>query len=194
MEIIFHGHACFTVKTKNADIVFNPNPEAKKLKGDMVFCGMQTPEYAHIDSVATADPYVVDWPGEYDKNDVIVEGYSTPSGREGEQNTIFTINVEGINICHLSHINESPSPEILEHLQMTDILIIPCGGGTVLDAKAARVLAEKIEARITIPCDCEDPSEFLKEMGVANESQSSLKITQKDLPEDDAMVVSLEKK
>ncbi|MEK7146187.1 MAG: MBL fold metallo-hydrolase, partial [Patescibacteria group bacterium] len=65
----------------------------------------------------------------------------------------------------------------LEHIWDVDVLLIPVGGETVMDAKTAQRLIEAIEPRVVIPMyfmsgeskmNIQGPSEFLKVVGKSN--------------------------
>lgn len=197
MEIIYHGHACFSLKSKKATIATDPFKDVagikapKAISADIVTCSNETDNHHNTD--LTKDAYLVDWPGEYDKQDVVIEGMDIPLKDSEEKSTIFVITTEGLNICHLGTINQEPSAEVMEQLQNVDILLIPVGGAA-LSPKDARTLAEKIEARITIPMDIDASgaeAEFAKEMGVADAPESSYKIAKKDLPVDKSVTIRL---
>jgi len=88
----------------------------------------------------------------------------------------------------------------LEKLAGTDILLIPVGGKYTLDAKKAVEVISQIEPRIVIPMhykikdlkiDIDPVDKFIKEIGVEPTYEEKLKISKKDLPQEDMELVIL---
>lgn len=88
----------------------------------------------------------------------------------------------------------------LEKLAGTDILLIPVGGKYTIDAKKAVEVISQIEPRIVIPMhyktegvkiDLDPLDKFIKEIGVAPSYEEKLKISKKDLPQEDMELVIL---
>jgi len=145
MEIYWHGHSCFTIKSKEATIVTDPfkmGETLPPLKADIVtLCGE-----GEIAEVA-GDPRVLDWPGEFEVKGISIESFHP----NGDETNAFLFQVEGIHICHLGYLSHEISDEVLERIGDVDILLVPVGGGLVLDGKTAQKVVESIEPRIVIP-------------------------------------------
>ncbi len=158
MEIIWHGYSCFTVKTKNCTAVLDPygsdiglNPP--NLKADIVMVSRQHPGHDNIKAVQ-GEPKFIDWPGEYE-----IKGLSLAAGKiklpEGEKERkpvmYFTMDADNIRICFLGDIGKGLDEEMIESIGNIDILLLPVGGGDVMDAKAAHAIVEELEPRAVIP-------------------------------------------
>lgn len=155
------------------------------------------------------EPFVISGPGEYEVKGVFVHGLTSfhdkQEGKERGTNTIYAIKLleEEITIAHLGDLGHTLSNEQLEHLENVDVLLIPVGGKYTIDAKEAVEVINQIEPRMVIPmhykmagCKINDIAgvdSFCKEMGVCTEKMNKLKISKKDLPQEEVRVVVLER-
>lgn len=168
MDILWHGHTCFTIKGKSATIVTDPfelGSKLPKLKADIVSLSEEK-EVLEVEG----EPKILDWPGEFEVSDVAIEAIRP----EGEESSIFIFAIDGIKICHLGFLSHELHDDVLDHIGDVDILMIPVGGGSVLDAKTAQKVVEAIEPRVVIPMlynatetslDIKGAEEFLKALG-----------------------------
>jgi len=85
------------------------------------------------------------------------------------------------------------SDQDLELIEGADILILPVGGGDLTTAKEAVKIISQVEPRIVIPsCHQADSiALFIKEFGVKPEEMDKLKISKKDLPQEDIKLIIL---
>lgn len=155
-------------------------------------------------SALRGNPFVIDCAGEYDFKGILVEGidsyHDEGQGKERGSNTIYRIEVEDISIVHLGDLGNILDSAQLEKLAGTDILLIPVGGKYTLDAKKAVEVISQIEPRIVIPMhyqtdglkyDLDPIDKFIKEIGMAPSYEEKLKISKKDLPQEDMELVIL---
>lgn len=204
MIITYHGAEFFKVSFGDTTLAFNPISKKSKLSGtkfgaDVSFVSLNHPDFNGADEMAfgAKQPFVVDGPGEYEIGDVTARGFGVETMYEGEKrfNTIYQVNLEGINMIFLGALgSDAIDPKILGEFGEIDILFVPIGGGDVLDVPAASKLATKLEARCIIPMHYDDNAlkAFLKEEGVAAEKPlEKLTIKKKDLLEMESQVVVL---
>jgi L-ascorbate metabolism protein UlaG (beta-lactamase superfamily) len=145
MEIYWHGHSCFTIKSKDATLVTDPflmGTELPKLKADIVTLGGEG-EITEVEG----NPKILGWPGEFEVAGISIEAFK-PNGDEAN---IFLFQIDGLHVCHLGYISHELSDEVLNRIGDVDILMVPVGGGIVLDGKMAQKVVEAIEPRIVIP-------------------------------------------
>jgi L-ascorbate metabolism protein UlaG (beta-lactamase superfamily) len=141
---------------------------------------------------------------EYDYKGILVEGidsfHDDKEGKERGLNVIYRFEVEDISIVHLGDLGSPLDNGQLEKLAGTDILLIPVGGKYTLDAKKAVEVISQIEPRIVIPMhykikdlkiDIDPVDKFIKEIGVEPTYEEKLKISKKDLPQEDMELVIL---
>lgn len=134
-------------------------------------------------------PFVVQFPGEYEAKGVFV--YGIPAS---PTHTIYRIECGDLNIAHLGPVIESPSAAALDRLGEVDVLLLPVGGKDVtLSAADAAELVTRLEPRVVIPVhyavsgmetklDSVEP--FVKEAGITPERVEKIKLSKKDLPQE----------
>lgn len=195
MIITYHGGQCFKASFGDTTIAFNPVSKdskkwsASKFGADAAFISMKHPDFNGRDQVShgSRQPFVADGPGEYEIGEVKARGWGVATTYDGEQrfNTIYQVQLEGINMVFLGALdNPEIDPKILSELGDIDILFLPIGGAEVLEVPQASKLAVKLEARLVIPMHYDKKSleAFLKEEGVPSEKpEEKLTIKKKDL-------------
>lgn len=214
MEIIWHGHSCFTLKGKDATVILDPynglGDKLPKFKGDILIQGdvlaREKGELAPVDG----EPKHIDWPGEFEVSGVAIEGFSADQhakegGQEGENVHLYVVVVDGIKVCHLSGLSHELSTELLERIGDVDVLLLPVGGGPVLTGKRAYGVMESVEPRVVIPSyfaatnselGIGGAEEFLKEAGKGDLApETSFKVSSRSsLPDDNTEIILLEPK
>lgn len=212
MVIEWHGKSCFSMTAKGArntedvTIVVDPyHPESglklpRNCAGQLLLITHDHPSHNYREGVA-GTPFVIDGPGEYEVKGIFVYGIPTAhdakSGSEHGPNTMYRIEVEDMSIAHVGDLGHTLSDAQLEALKDIDILCVPVGGGSTIDAVKAAEVVQEVEPRVVIPMHYAladrapaDVQKFLKAMGVTSpEKTDKLKITRKDLPEDSLRVV-----
>jgi hypothetical protein len=131
--------------------------------------------------------FVVSGPGEYEVKGVSIKGFLS-EGPSGRINTIYMLDVEGLNLCFLGNIaNPELSAETLEQLEDIDILFAPV---------SVYKLAVSLEPSLIIPTDYtpETLKKFLKEAGEDVSPIDKLVVKKKDLEgkEGDIIVLKAE--
>lgn len=206
MEITWLGHSCFRIRGREANIIMDPlGPEwgtTGRLQADIVTASHQHPGHNHIEAVA-GDPLVIAGPGEYESHQVLILGISTfhddVRGQQLGKNTVFLLKLEGMTLCHLGDLGHVPPPNVVEALGDVDILMVPVGGGTTLNAAKAAETVSLIEPKIVVPMhyqaekvrtDLEPVEKFLKEMGITEaQPQARLSVNRSNLPQETQVVL-----
>jgi len=165
MKIKWYGHAAFLITSdQGAKIIIDPyEPGAfggqlsyGKIK-DQVDIVLTT--HDHADHNYTKDlpgtPQIVKGSGSKTAKGISMKGISTyhdPSqGSERGANTIFTLKIDNIQLCHLGDLGHLLSDKELAEIGPVDILLIPVGGFFTIDPKEATRVAEQIKPKILIP-------------------------------------------
>lgn len=206
MQIQWKGQFCFFVtvalgKQEQGKLLIDPYAESTGMKlspleADVLLMSLDTPEHGNSKAVK-GNPFVISSPGEYEVKGIFVLGI--PDGNGG---TIYTIEAEGIKLCHLGGLSESGlKTEQIETIGDVDILFVPVGGGDTLDAKAASHVVSQIEPKMVIPMAYKQPKlvkkldgveAFIKTMGVKNgEVLPKLVVKLRDLTGEETKVTLL---
>jgi hypothetical protein len=209
MVITFLGGEFVKIQFGDTILAFNPISKDSKLPtakfgADIVLSSLNHPDMNGLDQVSFGDKkaFAVTGPGEYEVKGVFIKGLASESGYDGEKriNTMYTVALEGMNICYLGAVNQTELPkEADEAIDEVDILFVPIGGQGVLDPAAAYKLAVSISPKIIIPMHFGDLGSkdalkaFLKEAGESPKPVNKLTLKKKDLEGKDAEVVVLEK-
>jgi L-ascorbate metabolism protein UlaG (beta-lactamase superfamily) len=188
-KVYFAGQSCFQISVSNskdnsADIVIDPYDEATGLKlpnlsADILLVTHNHHDHNNIEGIK-GEPFMVKGPGEYEIKGVFVRGiaafHDDKGGKEKGQNTIYTIEAEGIRFCHLGDLGQKElTDEQVDKIGQVDVLMIPVGGqGYTISPTEAQKIVAQIEPMIVIPMhyalpklkmELEDVSKFLKAMG-----------------------------
>lgn len=212
MIISWLGQSCFKIQDKTGTdgltLVTDPFDKKLGLKVPNFEADIVTVSHDHYDHNNTkalrANPFVIDSAGEYDVKGVMVEGvesyHDDKDGKEKGKNIIFRIEMDDITVTHLGDLGHALDDKQLERVVGTDILLVPVGGKYTIDAKKAVEVVSQIEPRIVVPMhykiaglkeDLEGVDKFVKELGIKPTEEEKLKISKKDLPQEDMELVVL---
>ncbi|KAA0273628.1 MAG: lactamase, partial [Chloroflexi bacterium] len=176
--------------------------DALKLKADIVTVSHDAPGHANLDAVKGTE-HVIDGAGEFEIGGVFITAVQTAGGgkkaKDKSRNTLYVFDYEGITVAHLGDMQEVPTQNEVEALGTVNVLLIPVGGGSSLNAAKAAEVVSVIEPNLVVPMHystndakikLEPLGKFLKEMGLGKiEPQPSLKATRSSLPEETKVVV-----
>jgi len=182
MNIIWHGQFCFELTTQNkkqgpVNLVIDPFVKTKKLKPDILLFTHKPFEMQAIKS----SPFVITGPGEYEIKGIFVQGINFQT--EKKENTIYTIKVGQIQLCHLGELNQ---------LELTEEQVEKIGEVDILFIKPQETLKiiHQIEPKIVIPMCYQNLNKFLKAIGEKSvEPLNKLSIKSKDLKQEEKMKV-----
>jgi len=209
MIITYLGGEFIKVQFGDTTLAFNPISKDSSLKtskfgADIVLTSIHHEDMNGVDQIAFGDkkPFVISGSGEYEVKGIFVRGMPSQSEYGGEKriNTIYTLSMEGMDICFLGAVNTPILPKDTEEaIGEVDILFVPIGGDGVLDATTAYKLAISIEPKLIIPIHYGDIGNkdalktFLKEAGENPTPVPKLTLKKKDLEGKEAEVVVLER-
>ena len=212
MIITWQGHSCFKIQDKigpeGVTVVTDPfgkntGPKVPNFEADIVTISHDHDDHNNVTALR-GNPFTIDCAGEYDFKGVLIEGidsyHDDKKGAERGGNIIYRMEVDDVSVAHLGDLGGPLDSTQLEKLVGTDILLIPVGGKYTLDAKAAVEVISQIEPRIVIPMHYKTPDlkmdidpvdKFIKELGLKPTYEEKLKISKKDLPQEDMELVIL---
>lgn len=198
-KITWAGQSCFQIsvtasKDNSSDIVIDPFDEKIGLKMPNFSADVLLVSHGHHDhnnvKGVKGSPFLIDNPGEYEKNGVFVQGidsfHDDVEGKERGRNTIYVIEAEDIRFCHLGDFGQKQlTDEQLDKIGHVDILMIPVGGTFTISSSEALKVIGQIEPKMVIPMhyalpklkvDLDGVDKFLKAMG-KNSVQPQEKLT-----------------
>ena len=199
MVITYYGAGCFKVQSGETVLAFNPPSKESEFKSprfasDIVLVSSNHKDYNGWENIPGktegGKPFVADGQGEYEISGIYIKGI----GSNGHGNTVYSLTLEDISICHLGALSKEMDPSLKEAVGEVDILFIPIGGGELLDPQKAAGAAIHLEAKIVIPMNYNESQlkQFIKEFGAdKTESLEKLTIKKKDLVEKKGEIVVL---
>ncbi len=206
-EFRWYGHNCFRIRAREATIITDPVGKITgysfpKQSADIVTISHDHPGHTNLDALRP-EYQVIRGPGEYEMHDVFITGIRTyhdaRRGAERGHNTVYLFEIEGMVVCHLGDLGHPLTTEQAETLGDPDVLIIPAGGGTVIDAATAAEIVSQLEPKVVIPMqfataigdrELGTVEAFCKHLGVQMpEAEEKLVLRQTDLGETMRLVV-----
>ena len=200
VDIDWLGHSCFRIKGSHGVIITDPFPpdlgySLGKPTARIVTVSHQHPSHSYVQGVG-GEPRVVKGPGEYEIGGVLILGIATfhdaAGGKNKGKNTVYLMEVDGMSICHLGDLGHVLNAEQVEEIDDVDVLLLPVGGVSTLNAPMAAEVICRLEPKVVVPMHYKTPAisrklgtidEFLKEMGVEQiESKPKLSLTTSNLP------------
>ena len=206
MDITWLGHACFRLRSDDVVILTDPFPLSLGLRPDTRSATVVTVSNTHLNhsnsGEVEGEPRVFATPGEYEYRGIYVRGVMTPQLPETplEQRSVaYTMEIDGVNICHLGDISAPLSPGQINELSPVDVLLVPAGGGCTLEIDLVLQTLQDLGPKIVIPMHYNIPGVgvtlqavdvFLRRMGLSEvQAQPRLVATSSNLPEDMRVVL-----
>ncbi len=216
MELTYLGHASFKLKNKDGIVIMDPFDEVTtgltlgKHSADIITVSHSHPDHSATSKITPADrrdkPFLIDQAGEYELGGISVFGveayHDKVEGAERGPNLIYTILMDGVNICHLGDLAHPLTEEQLARIGEVDVLLCPVGGYHALDPKEALAILNQLEPKYFIPMHYNTPllnqekfaslhpvTDFLNEYGVAPTPIKKLSLTKDSLPDETEIVI-----
>lgn len=211
MVITHHGGQCIKASFGDLTVAFDPISKASKLSSvrfgaDLVLVSRNHPDMNGVEQMSggSKEPFVIQGPGEYEKDGVTVRGFLTKSeyglgkNQADAINTLYVVKLEGMTLVHAGALASAQlPPEAKEAIDEVDVLFVPVGGDGVLSPAEAAKLATMLEAHVIVPIHWDGMGEkgaldaFIKEAGGAAERVEKLTLKKKDAAQSDGAVFVL---
>ncbi|MCA9307940.1 MAG: MBL fold metallo-hydrolase [Patescibacteria group bacterium] len=214
MELTYLAHSCFKLSTKNLNIIIDPYEPTEtgyklpKQGADVVLVTHEHFDHNYIEGVSDYR-LLINSPGEYEVGGVFVQGFASfhddVQGELRGKNTMYLIDIEGVNVLHLGDLGHLLDKETVEKLPDIDVLLVPVGGTYTIDAKLASKVVADLAPTVVVPMHYQTQSptklsselaplsKFLEEMGAEQEYEQLdvLKMAKANEVSEDTKVVVL---
>ncbi len=200
MDISWLGHSCFRIRGSHATVITDPfSPDLGYSLGKptarIVTVSHQHPGHCYVEGIG-GEPRQVIAPGEYEISGVLIIGIATfhdgEGGRERGKNTVYLMEVDEVSVCHLGDLGHVLTAEQVEEIGNVDVLLLPVGGVSTINAAMAAEVVRQLEPKAVVPMHYKTPAlnweldpvdKFLKEIGAKEvNSQPKLSFTRAGLP------------
>lgn len=196
------GHSCFRIKNEESIIIDPHDGHYLGLKppderGDIILVTHDHTDHNQYKVVQKEGSRIIREAGRIRIGNIEIEGFNAfhdnQSGKKRGDVVIYSLEVEGIRMCHMGDIGHQLNAELSEHLRGTDILFIPVGGTYTVDADGAWNIVDSVKPRVVVPMHYMvgglslriDPVERFLEARDVERSMvgNEIKLTKDDLPE-----------
>jgi len=200
LEISWLGHSCFRIRGKQTTIITDPYSPVLgyslgKPTAGIVTVSHQHPGHSYVEGIG-GEPRLVTGPGEYEIAGVLIIGmaafHDEEKGERRGKNTIYLMEIDEISVCHLGDLGHVLTAEQVEELGDVDVLLLPVGGVSTVNAPMAAEVVRQLEPKVVVPMhyktealsrELEPAERFLKETGVEQvASQAKLSFSRTSLP------------
>ena len=201
MDINWLGHSCFRIRGRRATIVTDPySPDygysLGKPTASIVTVSHGHPGHSYVEGV-NGEYRPVKGPGEYEISGVLIVGIATFHDDEGGanrgKNTVYLMDVDEMSVCHLGDVGHVLTADHVEQIEHVDVLLVPVGGVSTINAAAAAEIVRQLEPKVVVPMHYRTEAldrglapvqDFLTEMGLRDvSSQPKLSVTRASLPQ-----------
>jgi L-ascorbate metabolism protein UlaG (beta-lactamase superfamily) len=201
VEISWLGHSCFRLRGSHATVITDPySPDLGYSLGKptarIVTVSHQHPGHSYCRGIG-GQPRVINGPGEYEISGVLILGIATfhdgEGGKKRGKNTVYLMEIDEISVCHLGDLGHVLTGEQVEEIDNVDVLLLPVGGVSTINAPVAAEIVRQLEPKAVIPMHYKTPAlswelepveRFLKEIGAKElNPQPKLSLTKSSLPD-----------
>jgi len=201
MDITWLGHSCFRIRGRQGVVVITDpySPDLGyslgKSTARIVTVSHQDPGHSYVQGIG-GEPKLITGPGEYEISGVLIIGIATfhdgEKGRKKGKNTVYLMEIDEVSLCHLGDLGHVLTAEQVEEIGNVDVLLLPVGGVSTINAPEAAEVVRQLEPKVVVPMHYKTPAlnwelepveKFLKEIGIEEvDSQPKLSFTKSSLP------------
>lgn len=160
MKVRWLGHASFLITSDSGTrIITDPYVVGSGIKygeineaADVVTVSHDHFDHNNVASVG-GNPQVVKEPVEAKgiKFEGVATHHDASGGSERGNNTIFSMDIDGVKVCHLGDLGHPLNDQQVADIGKVDVLLIPVGGFFTIDAKVASEVCDRLNPRVIIP-------------------------------------------
>jgi L-ascorbate metabolism protein UlaG (beta-lactamase superfamily) len=160
MKIKYLAHAAFLITSESGvRIITDPYETSPALKhgeiketADIVTVSHEHGDHNNVAAVR-GNPKAVRASAEIKgiKIKAVPAAHDDKGGSQRGNNTIFCLEIDGINVCHAGDLGHTLSDEQVKAIGRVDVLMLPVGGFFTIDAKTATKVGEQLKPKVIIP-------------------------------------------
>lgn len=192
MVITYYGAFCFKIQSGDTVLAFNPPSKkssfkAPRFQSDIVLISSNQEDCNGFENIAGkeqgGEPFLINGPGEYEVNKVIIRGISEPY-----LNTIYRFVFDNIVFCHLGDFDKKEiGSEAMEFIGDVDVLFAPANPNIT---KVINQIGPKVI--ISMSKEEKDLIGFLKDVGVdKTNSLDKFSFKKKDIADKKGEIIAL---
>ncbi len=160
MKLQWLGHSSFRLTESTGSSIITDPFEASTVGYSMAYlpCDAVTSSHNMADhnnyKAVKGNPVIINNMGSHDVNGIQVSAVQTNSLDDKQRpvkNLVFKFRLDGVSVCHLGGITDECSADLTEDLIPVNILLIPVGGETTIDAEQAKEYVDNIMPDVVIP-------------------------------------------
>lgn len=202
MEINWLGHSSISINSRDIILITDPfdNSDGEFFnspKADIVTVSNEDSKHSNV-SVVKGTPKIISGPGEYEIKHFYITGIGTGVQSEDNTqnealNTIYSIKVEGLLICHIGNLKQKLTPAQFDQIGKPHVLLLPMPDQVPFNISGLQELITSLQPRIIIPITTNDyissgesgttKEAFISELGGSEiQPQNRLNVTDTNLP------------
>lgn len=165
MKIKYLGHAAFVLTSDDGVKVLTDPYESGSYGGAVGYkpitekVDVVTASHEHEDHFCLeglpGGYEIVKTPGAHDIAGLTISGvktyHDTSGGKDRGRNIIFTVDMDGMRVCHLGDLGHLLSEEEVAAIGRVDVLLVPVGGHFTIGPKEALDVIQALEPSVIIP-------------------------------------------
>jgi len=168
-RLTWYGQSCFLLETAaGTRVLIDPIPKnigyalPAGLRADLVAISHEHPDHANL-SMVTGKPHVIHgltadkkgWAHVDERfRDVAIRSvgvyHDDRRGALRGLDTVFIFEVGGLRIAHLGDLGHTLDDDQLEAIGSVDVLLVPVGGGSTIDAYQATRVVDQLHPRLMV--------------------------------------------
>ena len=209
MEINWLGHSSISINSRDIILITDPfdNSDGEFFnspKADIVTVSNEDSKHSNVSGVK-GTPKIISGPGEYEIKHFYITGIG--SGVQSEDNTqnealntIYSIKVEGLLICHIGNLKQKLTPAQFDQIGKPHILLLPMPDQIQFNNSNLQELITSLQPRIIIPITTNEyisseesgttKDAFIAELGGSDvQPQNRLNVTETNLSPDRKLIL-----
>jgi L-ascorbate metabolism protein UlaG (beta-lactamase superfamily) len=162
VTVIYHGHACFTVKGSDGfTIVLDPFEKGIGYPVPAWIADVALATHKHFDhdkvaAVKAAHPPHIEEFGDFTVGPVHFRGVKAPHWTKPEFESrgyiaIYCWEQDGVKLCHLGDLGQPLTPDQIAQIKPVDVLFLPVGGNYTIGPKEDVEVLKQLDPQVVVP-------------------------------------------